>query len=452
MLRRVLVGAVVLLTVSCGGSGGDDCSVDAQKDFVLDRVYDYYLFPERLPNSVNPDNFASADDLLDFLMEDAPEREQGRNFSFLTTAAEEQQFFDEGTAVAFGLGTLLRPGANSQQWRLFVSRVEPGSPAQEAGFVRGDEILAIGPSPNSMTQISSLTGSSAEVQADISALFGPSQSGIVRAFRVDPLTGPETTRTMTKRLIELDPVPTVTTLPRQGLDPVGFIALESFINPAEDQLFDAFADFQAQDVRDIIIDLRYNGGGLLSIAQTLADLLGAGLDGEPMFGLEFNDDHSDENVVIPFQTFDESILALNIAFITSNASASASELVINTLEPYANVAIIGDETFGKPVGQQVFELEDCGLVLRLVSFRTVNADGEGDYFEGLPDENFDGDFCPADDDLTAARGNVAEESTAVALSWLNNGVCPGAKAAPIQTLHPRAARPTLLNEHQPGLF
>jgi hypothetical protein len=74
---------------------------------------------------------------------------------------------------------------------------------------------------------------------------------------------------------------------------------------------------------------------------------------------------------------------VRIAFLTTGATASASEININTMAPWVEIAIVGEDTFGKPVGQLAFDLQGCEDRLRLVAFRIENARGEGDYYDGL---------------------------------------------------------------------
>jgi len=328
-------------------------------------------------------------------------------------------------------------------------------------FRRGDEILAIGVDAQHLVAISSLSGDKEEVQADVSFLFGPFQTGVTRTFRVDPIgSASDVLRTATKDVIDLDPVPTTRIFTRDGTTPIGYIAFDTFIQPAKDQLRAAFASFRQDQVQDIVVDLRYNGGGLVEVAQLLGSLLADDLAGQPMFSYVFNANLGpDENRTIDF-THEGGIAGLRIAFITTDGTASASELVINSLEPYAEVAIVGAKTFGKPVGQGGFEMEGCDTVLRLIAFKTVNADGEGDYFGGLPDfgpgepHHFSGDFCPAADDLSEERGDQDEASTASALFWVDQGTCPAsAKALTASpSFAPRLDKPSLAQDAQPGLF
>ena len=102
--------------------------------------------------------------------------------------------------------------------------------------------------------------------------------------------------------------------------------------------------------------------------------------------------------------------------IASASTASASELVTNSLIPYADVWIVGDNTYGKPVGQ--VGIEFCEKILRPTSFRTANADGDGDYFGGLPVD------CPAADVLDIPVGADNDPNIVAAVSISETGACP----------------------------
>jgi hypothetical protein len=140
---------------------------------------------------------------------------------------------------------------------------------------------------------------------------------------------------------------------------------------------------------------------------------------------------SARNTTRNFGSEPNAIAPTRIAFITTNASASASELVINAMLPYLgnNIALIGSDTSGKPVGQFGFDLAPCDLRVRAVTFQTVNAAGDGDYFFGLGP--FVPNTCQAPDDFTRPFGDPQEASTAVALDFLAGRSCTafGATAA-----------------------
>ncbi len=198
----------------------------------------------------------------------------------------------------------------------------------------------------------------------------------------------------------------------------------------------------------------------MSVAETLAKLLSSGRDGQTMYSSKFNSRHTRDERTVLFSNDADAVAGLNIAFITTGSTASASELVINILEPYAKVAIVGATTYGKPVGQSPFDQNGCDVRLRLITFKNVNRDNEGDFFSGLPDATFNGAFCSAADDITKPQGHVDENSVATALQWINTGACPVSPLSQLKSLPDMMgdpadlmpARPTLAQIHLPGTF
>ncbi len=268
---------------------------------------------------------------------------------------------------------------------------------------------------------------------------------------------------ITKRIVEITPLAqggaSVLALPANPAVPVGYFNLRSFISTAEAPLRDAYADFRAQGVEYFVVDLRYNGGGLVSVAELIGDLNGAARDDSDVYlEMRFNDRKSRGNdVVRHFQPRAESVAPVRIAFITTGLTASASEIVINSLAPWAEVAIVGDDTLGKPVGQAAFDLSGCDLRLRLIAFQFNNADGQGEYYEGLASTlPF---ACRADDDLAHAPGDPAEASTAEALAWLGTGACTEVLAAEAALpgkgrvgAYPKLRKPAAAQVYLPGLY
>ena len=450
----VLVLSAVAMT-GCSGSNSapQQCSATAEKDFVLNVARDAYLFLDLLPASVDVSRYATAADLLDDLTATARAQNKDRHFSYLTTPEAEQQFFSEGTSVGFGISFSKRNVDH-----LFVTQVFSGSAASEAGFSRGEEVIAIGIDAANLVTVASLIASD-----ELANAIGPSQAGVQRTIRVVTQAGATVDRTLTKRTFSIDPVPEYKLIdrPGSGLMPIGYVNLRSFISPAEAPLRAAFQAFHANSITDVIVDVRYNGGGLVAVAETLAKLLSSGRDGQTMYSSKFNSRHTQDQRTVPFSSEVNAISGLNIAFITTGGTASASELVINILEPYANVAIVGATTYGKPVGQYAFDQKGCDVRLRLITFKNVNSNNEGDFFSGLPDATFSGKFCIASDDLTKPQGHADETSMATAMHWINNkSVCPspallraeGSLTLPEDATFPMPARPTITQIHLPGTF
>jgi C-terminal processing protease CtpA/Prc len=231
---------------------------------------------------------------------------------------------------------------------------------------------------------------------------------------------------------------------REGLAPVGYLHLRQFIATALDpdegysSLADASQLFDEEGVTDLIVDLRYNGGGLLSVADTMMDLLaGITAEGEPSYKIQVNDQHpeynNDESNWGIFERQPATASPVRIAFITSGNTASASELVINGLAPHVETVLIGADTYGKQVGQgrwdmhdSVEDLEraDCDVALRLTAFELVNGENQGGYHQIGLEGSGRFTLCAARDDVSRAFGDPQETLVAKALDWFGLGACP----------------------------
>jgi C-terminal processing protease CtpA/Prc len=162
--------------------------------------------------------------------------------------------------------------------------------------------------------------------------------------------------------------------------------------------------------------LRYNGGGLVDVAVHLASLIGgAPTDGQGFAEFRHNDRNTRFNETLRFRRPENALGLSRLFAITTRSSASASELVINSLRPFIPVVVIGDRTYGKPVGQ--YAINFCDKVLAPVSFSLVNANGQGDYFDGIATD------CAAPDDIEHDLGAADEGSLGEALHYVRTGSC-----------------------------
>lgn len=458
--RFALLCLAALLT-ACGGGGGGDgvvpagCSVNDQKLFVRDATNEWYLFPELLPAQVNVGNFDTPQQVLDYMTAAARAQGKDRYFSYVTTKDADSSFLQEGQFIGFGFR--LRIDGS----RAYFMEAFENSPASEAAMSRGAELLAIDSGSGFVSVANILPG-----DPGLSNALGPAEVGVVRGFRFST-AGVITEASLTKRVLTIQPVPddgvAVVNLPPpfNTSVKVGYINLRTYITTAETPLRDAFLGFRNQGINDYIVDLRYNGGGLISIADLMGDLFGQQrTNGEVYSRLSFRASKSSNDITHFFQPQPQSVDPVRIAFITTGGSASASEMTVNSMKPWAEVAIVGSDTYGKPVGQSAFDLSDrCDLRLRLVTFRGTNRDGEGDYYDGLASTvPF---ACSAGDDLSRPMGDPAEDSTAEALRWLGSGACssviaglPTAQKLGIQveTRYPIPDHPTPAQVHLPGLY
>ena len=351
----------------------------------------------------------------------ATARGQGRDrfFTYITSIAEENAFFNSGQAAAFGI----RLQTDSVARRVFVADAYENAPAFAAGLDRGTEILAIGTSAADLRSVDAIIA--AEGAAGISAAFGPSTVGVTRSVRITDASGSRVVA-MSKADFAIQPIS-----PRfgsriitEGGKRIGYVNLRTFISTADPQLREVFAGFKAQGVTQIIVDFRYNGGGLVSIAELMGDLLGDNRLASDVFSITaFRPEKSSNNSTKFFNRQAQSVAPIRIAFIGTAASASASELVINSFTPYLGTAsgLIGANTFGKPVGQIARDQVACDDRLRVVAFATQNSARRGEYYNGLASEV--AASCRADDALSSPMGDPAEASTRAALDFLAGKAC-----------------------------
>jgi len=401
---------------------------DTEEDLLKDSVYFYthafYLWQEALPDWFSDirghtQRFNSADAVLESLKTYA--RDDGGQvldrFSFLdrwgTVNAEVQQ----GLAGSFGFD--VRYGDDSG---LYVKKVDPGSPANHAGMKRGWQLLRI----NGRSDLSL-----ASLEADnFDFLFRSLDGSSIDLVARKPDGGEERLR-LDRRSYRLDPVLASGIFTEAGKK-IGYFAFDSFVSVANDfggstyvktQLDQLMARFEEAGVSEMIVDLRYNGGGAIVTAEYLSNRLAPpSADGALMFtstvnpGL--NDFLSARGVRIDFSpVYFRRIGTLNlnrIYFLVTEGTASASELLINNLTPYVPVTLIGEHrTYGKPVG--FFNWNILGVDLYAVSFQTFNAARYGDYFSGMDVDKV------VYDDLTRDFGDPREALIAEALQYARTG-------------------------------
>jgi C-terminal processing protease CtpA/Prc len=195
----------------------------------------------------------------------------------------------------------------------------------------------------------------------------------------------------------------------------GHLVLESFINPTVTELNNAFAYFKAVGVKDLILDLRYNSGGYLYIAQTLASYIaGEGFTGTVFAKLKYNGKHNDVNSNFNFQSTYFPLNLSRVAVITTRTTASASEAVMNGLRSNIEVVSIGDTTDGKPSGMDGWNVGDK-YYFWPVTFLMVNSKDEGNYFSGIAPAKI------VNDDITHDFNNREELCLKEAIHYLETG-------------------------------
>jgi carboxyl-terminal processing protease len=432
------------------------CSLRDRQQWAAEQLREWYLFPETLPAALDPAPYASVDDYIDALTATARSQRKDRYFTYLTSIAAENAYYNSGSSAGFGF----RLASSATARTVTVSESFEGTPALNAGIDRGTQILAIGASEGSLRPVSDIIAS--QGTGGVTEALGPNTAGLTRVLRVQDAGG---TRTVTVAKADYTLTPVSSRYGAKVIDDggrkVGYVNLRTFISTADPALRDAFATFKAAGVTDLIVDLRYNGGGLVSVAHTFSQLIGgARSSGDVLSYTTFRPEKSDENETDYFSPLAQSIAPMRVAFIGTGATASASELVINAALPYfhGNAALIGTNTYGKPVGQIALDRASCDDRLRVIAFATQNANRQGAYFDGLA--GFVERSCQATDDLAFPLGDPRESSVARALDFLAGRSCaPIGSAAltqsargvgPLELLTP--ARPDTAQREVPGLF
>jgi carboxyl-terminal processing protease len=411
--------AVAALLQACGGGGNgaaagsppptsappppdDPCSIAAQNRQVYEIMQEWYLWYDALPEA-DPASFSSPEALLEFLRFRPLDR-----FSRIVDRAEEEALFTAGQFV--GLGFRSRTFGATQ----IIVDVFEGSPAERTGLVRGSRVLSVDGRP---------IADVLQEPAGFDGALGPDEvgHGVTLGF-VNP--GAEPSEAMLFK--EIVTIPLVTAARAFEVDgqPTGFLVLRNFFDPGMPALEQVFQDFAAAGVRQLIVDLRYNPGGLVRVLEHFANLLGSRrAPGQAFASYLFNDKNSARDFTFLFaSTPPESALSLDkLVFITTSSTGSASESLINGMRPWLPIAIVGSTTVGKPVGQLGFPI--CESMFRPVSFSVVNSLGAGDFFEGIAPD------CPAADGLDAPFGQAGEPSFDAAVHWLQHGSCPPLAAA-----------------------
>ena len=397
-------------------SGPRNCTRTSQNLFVRDVLDEYYLWYRELPR-VNPANYASPEAYLEAVRY----RPLDSTFSYITSRAANDAFYGESQFVGFGFST------QTTETELNVLQVFPDSPASEAGMTRGDRIF----------EINGRTVADLVRAGTIGSAFGASEAGVSSAVAVRSRQGVERRFTMTKRVVTIPTVSLTRTFQVDGRT-VGYLLFRNFVTPSYAALDEAFAALREARATELVIDLRYNGGGLVDVAVHLGSLVGGTFTQGRVFAeYQHNDRNTALNETLRFESPPQALGLSRLVVITTRSSASASELLINSLRPHLPVVVIGDATYGKPVGQYSFDF--CDKVLAPVSFSLVNADGQGDFFGGIAPT------CVAADDIEHDLGAADEASLSEALFYIRTGSCSvrSTSSAASRGLRPSAGVPSL---------
>jgi len=402
-----IIGLVLIGFWACEPK--EDPAPTPQGDLVEEAIYntmkEWYYWNQELPATVDYSKFASNEELLAGITFKPLDR-----FSYLTTSeAFNNSFVGRNAGHGFGF-------AFDAEERLYLTFVFNESPAGKDGWKRGWEITQI--NGKAISEYKTSTGG-------YDFKLGTSDPGITNSFTFKLPDGSSTTRTNVKAEYQSNSVLHQEIYESPGKK-VGYWAYQSFkatagLTPTRSsEVQSSMEYFQSQGVNELIIDLRYNGGGSVAVAEQISNYLIQSVNtNKLMYTNKLNSIKTSQNSSKNFSKIGSLNLS-RIIFITSRGSASAYELVINNLDPYLDLILIGDNTFGKPVGSLPLSgynrtLKDNNVELVPITFATANSEGKAEYFDGFP-ANFE-----VGDSPQFAWGDKRDSRLAAALQYIENG-------------------------------
>ncbi len=296
----------------------------------------------------------------------------GDRYSAYYNREDYQQMLISTNGEYYGIGAGLQQDKDTMV--VTISKVYDGTPSEEAGLLVDDVVLSV----------DGTDGTSMEV-TDLVTLIRGEEGTTVHLAVYRPSTGENLEFDVERKNITLPSV-----AHEMLSDHIGYILIESFERNTAKQFKDAYQDLQSQGVRALIIDLRYNGGGLVdSVVEILDDILPEGL-------LVYVKDKAGNRK--DYTSSGDTQINLPIAVLINQDSASASEIFAGAIKDYEYGTLIGTKTFGKGIVQNIFPLED-GDAVKLTTAKYFTP--KGNYIHGVgiePDIELEYEYLNPDGD------------------------------------------------------
>ena len=361
-------------------------------------MHDSYLWREGVPTLDSTDHYSSPEELLTML------KDENDLFSHIVNLKKVNRFFGLGRYNNFGFIPFLIQLQSGKE-ALGVVFVYPNSPAQKAGIKRGDIITKV---DNISTQSSNLDRIKKKLKKQKKLTFTFWKKG----------------KRYKKRIIKYDyAVHTISNVKIYHIEnkKIGYMVFSDFIPSKEEEIDHIFEKFKSAQIDDLILDLRYNGGGDMNVARHLASLIGGAYVNNRVFThYLFNSKYSYLNYTSNFKEFSHNQLNLNRLFvITSKRTCSASEQLILNLRASENqmeVIQVGQETCGKPYAYNSIGLF-CDKALFLINTKAQNSDHQMISPNGLYPT------CVVEDNIYKAFGDKEESSLKEALYYITHNRC-----------------------------
>jgi C-terminal processing protease CtpA/Prc len=366
-------------------------------------MLDYYLFADQVP-TLDPDTYTDTADLIRDLRFNTLDP-----FSSVRDAQTQQALFEAGES--FGFGARFQRDTNDDSR---VALVFADSPFGRANVKRGDIFVSLNgvlPADLNDELFDQIVGTQSDPRvADWEFIDGDTGESKIVSVAMAVFT--------INTVVHSESFTTDSSSAR-----IGYLLFQSFLGTSEDELDAAIGGLADAGVDELVLDLRYNGGGFISVARRLAaQIAGDTLDGQTAVRYEHNDTYTDQNFTTQFSSATPTLNLSRVIVLTTDSTASASELVINALRPYIEVVTIGETTLGKPfisAGRNF-----CGQTINAMHAQGVNA-------EDLSVAGGIAADCFAEDDTTRNFGSQSgsvEGMLQSAIIFATEGTCDTAPA------------------------
>ena len=385
---KIISCSILCLFLSACGSGSTNTSQDRstefddnQKDFLYNLFKTEYLWYDEVP-SIDYSSYSRPQNMINALKYQAFD-----NWSYSQTLDE---YNDSSNQVTQGFGCFFSGSV--------IESIQFESPCDTAGLKRGDDILRINDEEAASENYNEALNNLG-IEAIFTILRGTQEIDV----SITPL---KYNYKASKSQI----------FTRANGVKVGHLILDEFTSSSADEIDTVFTYFKNNNITELIIDLRYNGGGSLNTASILMDKIAAYNNHDDVqMHLKWNENYRQNDSYYHFFKDDNSLDINRVLFLTTFNTASASEMTINALKPFLDVKLIGSTTRGKPVGMQ--GKINKGLIYWLINFSVYNANDIGEFYSGI---NVD---CNVSDTLDYERTNENDSLLNEALYYIDNGNC-----------------------------